>query len=242
MCLSIKNTISDQKNIEVLVAHDKDDRETMVSKYELISTFKPWLKFFPRERSSNLSKDYYNWLYDFSQGKYILVMNDDCQIINSNWDKFAYEKLIETNWKDQIFLGITYPALKLDLKNVGNKIDSKHVRNCINLVETKTPINNITYSSFPILTRETIEILGYIFPPPFGGWSNDIYLGYIFQRIYRHIHLPEIKIKHLSFRTGRPKDSVSLNVGEISKNSTGIIDINEEISKLKSKIKIISHQ
>lgn len=82
---SIINTASDLSRIECLVAHDEDDERPAASC--------PWLYYFPRGRGNNLSRDYHNWLFRYSVGDVLFVLNDDCLFATHKWDDIARLKL-----------------------------------------------------------------------------------------------------------------------------------------------------
>src|SRR4051812_21575406 len=97
LCRSIdKNTI-DHDNIEMLIGYDFDDTDTV--KY-LGQVKYSWIKPHGRNRGNSISRDYQNWMYPKSIGKYIFLLNDDVEMKTYGWDKIAIEKL---NNKDIVY-------------------------------------------------------------------------------------------------------------------------------------------
>jgi glycosyltransferase involved in cell wall biosynthesis len=96
---SIKETTARLERLEVLVAVDDDDEETLAVARGVEY---PWVYFRVCRRSSNFSRDYYSWLATLSQGRFIMALNDDCSLLTTDWDDVARHYL-----KDPICYGRT---------------------------------------------------------------------------------------------------------------------------------------
>lgn len=212
LCTSIQRNTADPNNIEVLVACDSDDRDSC-KLFESITY--PWFKGYVRDRGSSISRDYQNWLYAKSSGKYIFILNDDVEIKTHKWDEIALSK-IETYLYDK-FDGIFY----------GWVADSENIR--INQ-------NRDAYSCFPILSRSAIDTLGYVMNEYYGGWSADVYLYNVYKEVNRILDLSEIMAKHFTHWLGiRERDETSASMAEKSQR-TDILDHKPDSQKLLRKI------
>jgi hypothetical protein len=92
------------------------------------------------------------------------------------------------------------------------------------------------YSCFPILSRESIETLGYVMNEYYGGWSADVYLYNVYNEVGRILDLSEIQAKHFTHWLGiRDKDETSASMADKSQR-TDIIDHKPDSQKLWRKI------
>lgn len=192
LCRSLISTTQNHNNIEVLVGCDHDDSVYKNKQSYLEETFKRInLKLYFRNRSSYLNRDYLNWLFKFSCGKYIIALNDDCEFVNRNWDEISLPVLnsFQGRNKDGVVYGHT---------------------------ETFTGKPNLCY--FPLLSRVACDAAGMVMPPERTSWSADYDLHFIYTHhlVNRHLPLPELKIRHISHHNGsRPRDEISRNVERI---------------------------
>lgn len=189
---SIVNTTQEKADTEILVMYDIDDSST----YGVVENLKERfcsqmsLKFFTRERSSNINRDYYNDMaLTKAEGKYIIAINDDTKFIKTAWDteaRLAIERYL-VDRPDGIFYGV------VDDREVERKRNENH-----------------WFSCFPLISKKSIDALGFFFDPKFGkdGADWDIFATYKY--IGRVLDLrPFIIIEHISVRSGRrPKDNL----------------------------------
>ena len=81
---SIKETVSDHSNVEVLVRIDNDDTESLsLAQLNLDLGFN--ITFITRDKPVNLHSSM-NELARLSRGDFLFVLNDDTKLINKNWD------------------------------------------------------------------------------------------------------------------------------------------------------------
>lgn len=84
---SIIKTTAEIDNIEILAVVDSDDQEAIeYTEHNLV-------KRLIRLRGNNISRDYHTYAYSHSCGKYIFVLNDDCELKTDAWDIIAWNKL-----------------------------------------------------------------------------------------------------------------------------------------------------
>jgi len=178
----LKNTANLQE-IEVLIAIDNDDKESLDTIANLGYQF---VKIFTVSRSLNFSRDYYTYLAKQSTGKWIITINDDCVFETPRWDEKAYEAL-----KDKS--GVIYGWIEDGLggwraKGHGN------------------------YCCFPLQGRTGFEALGYIFPTRVPTWGADIWAKNLYDQINSVVTIP-ITIRHYCHHNQtRDQDAVSKRI------------------------------
>jgi hypothetical protein len=181
---SIYSTARDPYRIETLITYDNDDRSTIDALPNLKNISKDYpVKFFSRERHYATSGVYYNEMAEKAIGKYVIAVNDDTIFTKTHWDELGYKKLEEymLGRPDRIVYGIT------------NDFEVERARNEKNY-----------FSCFPLLSKETIKVMGFFFDPIFPKDGADWDLVMTYRELKRVIDLRnEIEIKHISFRSGR---------------------------------------
>lgn len=198
LCRSVETNTKNE--IEMLVGVDEDDTTIPTLNYS-------WVNLHKRKRGNSISIDYQNWLFEKSCGKYIFILNDDCEIITKNWDEIAWNKL-ENLFPSGMHYGFT----------------------------SDQPNSISNYSAFPILGRKAVESLGWLMPPYYSGWSADIYTHKVYSGAGLVCDLKEIIALHHSHWIGRGvKDKTSESMALKSKDATKIVSPQEDINKLSAK-------
>lgn len=187
-CLqSIRDTVKDKANIEVLVAYDNDDVETC-SIIDDLADFKDInLSTFMFDRIYNLHQ-YYNLLYQSCDGKTIITLNDDTKFLTYGWDEIAQKHIDDAGYEDGIYYGYIDDLLK----------ESRHGKYCC----------------FPFISRKFIEIVGCVQDERFLGGGADIYIGNLFHELDRVIDMRDIQIDHISCHNylTMPLDHIAVEV------------------------------
>jgi len=209
---SLIQTSTHPQEIEILTVFDIDDKEsvaaieTLTEKYKIINA-----KFFTRSRSEWMHRDYINWIYPVSTGKYLMILNDDAKFTNKGWDEKSWGK-IETYLEDKPD-GVVY-----------------------GFTENMTKNPRLCY--FPLISRKAADILGFLLPNERKSWcaDHDVYTIYTHHLVNRKLNLPDIRIEHISYHTGsRARDAVSFRVEEIfTKQKTVSIPIASYADRLSS--------
>lgn len=191
---SIQNTTCNLSKIEILICYDNDDNET--SSFINDNRFKNCdIKWIKGSRSFNFSKDYYNEMAKVAKGKFIWALNDDVSFVTKNWDTIlteAIEKfLIDKN--DRIAYIGTY-----------DNTDSGH----------ESPERRNGYCCFPMVTKETIDTSGKMFPETVPTWGGDGALWDIFEKIPDRILNARslVKLNHKCIHNGHDRDEVSIEI------------------------------
>lgn len=183
---SIISTTDDIRRIEVLIAVDKDDVSTIgfLEKYCLSSRF---VRYFIVDRSSNFSKDYYNYLYGISTGKYVMAINDDCEFMTVGWDT----ELLKAMDGMEVVYGVVEDGVNASLRGV-------------------------SYSCWPLLGRVGVERLGYFFPSRISTWGGDIWAAMLYRAVGAVVDVP-VLIQHICHHNGtRERDNINYRVGALA--------------------------
>lgn len=207
---SIVNNTQELNNTEIIIIYDNDDNSTIQVKENLLSRFgnRINLVFHSRERSYNMSNDYYNYASNnIAQGKYLIAVNDDTRFIKHSWDIEAIKKIDKylENKPDGIFYGIT------DDREVERKRNEHY-----------------WFSCFPLVSKKAVEALGFFFDPFIWKDGADWDLLALYKNIERALDLrTEIIIEHISVRSGRrgrdvlDEENIKINSHLIPRVSAG---------------------
>ena len=178
---SIERTAENPEDIEILLGIDRDDYETInfmdhldmvVSHLDLRDN----VFSYSDNRPTNLHVKM-NFLASQSTGDYLFVLNDDVQFVTPEWDRLIAERIRkEAREPDNIYyVGVTDTSIDKDLEK--------------------------DYASFPILTREAYETLGYFMSEKFVGLGADVHLWRIFNDVDRCVYVPEVVLDHVRHNT-----------------------------------------
>ncbi len=194
---SIEATTNDLKNIEVLVGIDDDDGESADAAMHIKEWYPAdWIRFYSRQRSDHLNRDYLNWLSDKSTGKYVIACNDDCEFRTKDWDVIA-ENTLEEYLKDKPD-GCVYGYLN-------DNLNDRH---------------GLNYTCFPLVSRKGIEAVGEFLASFCRSWNADIYLWRIWSAVDRIVYI-NILIAHISYHsivTPRARDHINHHVANLANN------------------------
>jgi hypothetical protein len=164
MLIDLMNSIYEKaefkNDIEFLIKIDDDD---VTSDYHVLlaDNFRGKVKYevFVETRSHHICNDYYNYLANKANGEFIWPLNDDCILVGPDgWDHEVIHQVHGAGLSRKI--SYTYVGV------VGH---------------------GETYSPFPIVSRETVQALGWLHDPKITTWKSDEILGNIFQGL-RNIH------------------------------------------------------
>lgn len=213
---SLIETTSNPELIEIIPVIDDDDEETNQA-VDYLSSLLPNVSFRRRPRSKKLNEDYINWGARNSNGKFIFILNDDVAFKIKDWDIKCFEKLnlYLSDKSDGIVYGLTDDGM--DELRIQQKLQ---------------------YSGFPIISRQSLDALGYAMHPSFSGWGADIDLFSLYNSIGRICDLKsEVLAFHISPHTNsRERDEINKHVANISSNHRSAPDLSKDINKLKSYI------
>lgn len=194
---SVKDTVSDLTNIEILVACDEEDIGSIKNVKNCKENLYPDLNIHLhiRKRSIYLNRDYYNWLAGFAKGDFIWVLGDDLVLMEKNWDitiATTLEGYLKTR-KDRII--------------------------CAS-IKDNTPKPNSTlpkFPCFPLFTKESLEIFGFLLHPEVPTWGADYLIYVLYNSIERLIRIENVVyLNHISYHTRQiESDAVSKRIGSI---------------------------
>ena len=189
----MQDTTYRPERLEVWIAIDWDDTATVQSMRCLRRRYPFSVEFLVTDRQDNLSVGYYNRLAKLCSGEFVQVLNDDCLFVTPQWDRLALGVLRE--YQRQQPDGVVYGRV---LDNAGHP-----------------------FSCFPVLSREALDLVGWVFHPEFTGWGADIHLYDVYTRVARVVDVP-YRLEHRSHHTGqRQRDSVNCRLSNISRYNYG---------------------
>lgn len=167
-CLrTIFETAKSPDLLEIRIAVDLDDTLSLNTIPLIIKDLgRKNIFIHSRSRGNNYTRDYINWLLQFCRSKYLMVSTDKGNFKTKDWDINTYNRL-ENYLKDKpdrIVYGLT---------ECGEKENSK-----------------MTY--FPILSKETVEVLGFFFDYRFPKTGADWDLPHTFHEFGRIVDLRDI--------------------------------------------------
>jgi hypothetical protein len=178
---SIERCTDHPEDIEILLGIDRDDNDTtnFIDHLDLaISSLdlRDNIFAYSDNRPTNLHVKM-NFLASQSTGDYLFVLNDDVQFSTPSWDSIILEAIKnEGSEPDNIYyLGVSDTSIDKDTRQ--------------------------SYASFPILTREAYDALGYFMSEKFVGLGADVHLWRIFNELDRCILVPAVVLDHVRHNT-----------------------------------------
>ena len=205
--------------IEVLIKLDDDDHET-INTIGLLEMINPNLKIIISPRPANLHVTI-NELAAISTGDFLFVINDDVIFNTEDWDSIILEKAsakFKENGDKVLYVGVGDTSI--DKANDGK------------------------YASFPIISRESYEVLGYFMSEHFVGLGGDVYIYRVFEGVDRVLQVGEVVLDHLLHLTldqiNNP-DPTNFDMRQntyrnLTNGSPWELDISEELKLLNEKI------
>jgi len=161
--------------VEMYITGDYDDAPTVRFLNSLQDrktfTFNPIVG----PRPTSLCASFNNMAHQ-AKGRYLLVLNDDAEIVTTDWDVIALKKITEfqekNKFKDDIVYGLT-TDISVD-KTPGRK-----------------------YAAFPIISAQAIQVLGFFMYEQFVGLGGDSSIYRIYEAAGRVVDMTEITIDHI---------------------------------------------
>lgn len=195
--------------VEFWLAIDLDDSSNFDLDYFACNN-KYNVNYIKVPRSTYFHRDYHNRLIRLCQGKYIVGLNDECEILQHGWDDLLRSEI-------ESFLVDKPDRIAYVYAN-----DTTHVGN--------NPFTN-KGSCFPIFTREAVAAAGCYIPDEIRMWSGDLVVFTIYSRLCepRILDLQhKITIQHHSCHNRtRASDENTNRIEQISRNQP----ITEEMVK-----------
>lgn len=177
------------------------------------------LRIIEGHRPSNLNTSI-NQMAKLAAGfksKFLWVMNDDATIETDGWDTLLKELYIEEMTRqDQIYY----------LRTADNSID-----------------RGGEYASFPLLTLEAHNALGYFMSEQFVGLGGDVHLHRVFSSVGRVLDFSVVELDHHAHSTLQGVNSPDETAASMRQNSwSNWIDpftapIDEDVARVKEHLK-----
>ena len=200
---------------EIILVIDYDDYKTLKFVREFSYNFKfncpktrmqlNSLSVILTERSEYMQRDYNNAGANAAKGDLIFILNDDCIMTTTDWDKKLVDYYIENKPDDDIML----------IACSDNTHDDKNLA-----LNGQTRTNEDFGSCFPIFTKTFCNIFNGVFPPEFKMWCVDTVMNGFFKALDRKYRFEEMYIEHISYHTkAREPDSINNHVKNVSDSS-----------------------
>jgi len=161
------------------------------------------------ERDRNLHRRI-NRLANVADGEFIWILNDDVEIITKNWDSLCYSLI---------------------------NIYSNSIIYCRTSCDSVDKEGHAQYSSFPMLSKISVNKLGFFMPDFIVGLGGDVVLYRIFEDSNKIIDLP-IQVKHILHQTIQQVVNPDLTAAEMRQNTySNPVDFwNVDVSEYKKLI------
>lgn len=161
---NFKEMTKNLSQTEVLIAIDSNDeilidtQELIINKFSEIN-----LTFFIREQSDYFTRDYWNFLANQANGRFIVIGGSDCLIKTKGWDEIVYSKMDQAASKfgDDIIHGLIRDGLR---RNGEDKLFPN-------------------FSSNLVLSKQHIKALGYLLDERYWGWGSDQVVTFIYKKL-----------------------------------------------------------
>jgi len=203
-----------EEYFELLLIVDNDDTET-INFYNENYLDHQTIKMLVRERSEWFNRDYLTYGAIKSSGDLIWGIADDIEILTHNWDKLLISKVLE-------FENIVRSKV-LDNYYYNWEPDEMAYLIAVDCSDGDFEHYDFCRPSFPIITKEGVEKLGFFAPPEWKFWGADYAVGQIYRKAGKVFHLPDIKVAHWTFSNVnedyvREKDTTNQETEETSRN------------------------
>ncbi len=221
---SIVHNTTDYSNFELVFIHDDDDVVTAKTLSDLKKHFAQIEMYIHhRPRHFNLSNAYYNWAWKkgFLHGDYYWTMQDDVVILTKNWNTLIIEAIE------------SYLADKPD-------------RVCCAFAHDTNNRASIPYDPwgwYPIVTKEALDTLHYIYPAHCPTHASEIWLREMYRAIGRYLPILNVELEQVSYRDFGsivPIDVVGHRMNDRSEQekrlAANVLDYFSSVSKLKGAI------
>lgn len=211
----LDKSFKSERLFEIILVIDYDDDETLKFVRGFSDNFKfncpktkmrlNSLSVILTERSEFMQRDYNNVGANAAKGDLIFILNDDCIMTTTNWDKKLVDYYIENKPDDDVML-IACSDNTHDGKSVCLKGDIRS--------------NDTHGSCFPIFTKTFCNIFNGVFPPEYKMWNADINTNSFFKEFDRKYSFQEMHIDHISYHTKtRERDSINYHVENVSNSA-----------------------
>jgi hypothetical protein len=171
----IENILNTVEDAETIEILLKQDEDSL---HKLDIENLSFLRCFTDKKSDSLNRDYYNFLAKESKGEILWSIGDDVRFHTKGWNKIIERKVAE------YLVDKTDKIAYIHVTEKGSK--AKH-------------------PCFPLITKETFNVLNMYFHPQLLSWGADRCLWELYSHnsIRRVLHIHEVEIEHLSYHDGK---------------------------------------
>lgn len=189
---SIRETTKHLDKIEIIFAIDDDDIEGQNHVKRLAEEGLPKIISYVTKRTIHFTRYYMNPIARMARGRWIIVINDDSIFATKNWDEIIFNKMNEKADKsgDDFWIGMVDDGM----------------------IKSKDNWGFTSFCCWPILSKQSVDELGYIFDERFYIWSVDHYICKVYRDMKRRVDIYDVLIDHNSLHTQkREKNELDTN-------------------------------
>lgn len=189
---SIRNTAKNLDEIEIILAMDDDDEEGQKHIERLSSEGLPVMIPYITKRSIHFTKDYMNPIARMASGRWVININDDSIFVTQGWDEIINNRMSKAAQLtgDDFHLGM-----------VSDGMDKPFDKNGFT-----------TFCCWPIVSKQSIDVLGYLFDERFYIWGVDHFISHVYRDLKRRVNIYDVLIDHNSLHTQkRPANNLDTN-------------------------------
>ncbi len=188
---SIMLNTANFSNFEIVFIHDDDDAATAKALSEYKNQYAEMEMYIHhRPQHFNLSDAYYSWAWreGYLHGDYFWAAQDDIVILTKDWNNKIIQAIESylADKPDRICC-----AFALDINNAWS-------------------FPHDPWGWYPIVTREAVEVVRYIYPWYCPTHASEIWLRELYRAADRYLPILNVEIEQVSYRTHKdvPKDDV----------------------------------
>lgn len=225
---NIYDMTADRDNIEVLLAIDNDDEESLGFQYNKLH-----IRRFIGKRQEGLG-NYINIMAKSMSGDVGWTLSDDIKLETQDWDILVRDKLKQLDY--DIWWGATY---NYHIGKQGQHLCETHPAK--DMSGSKINVQGY-FACYPFFPRKLVDVLGYVYPSWIRCWGSDSYMDNVFRCLKRIVFF-NVKLRYalateFSAKWDRVwREDVAGVIEENVGNMMGITNIKPELGILREYIK-----
>lgn len=225
------NSVVDNSNkCEIIIGYDEDDiiTESFLSKFDRCKIIPLVNKISAENFCSrcnsihvNRHKDILNPMARMASGDYLWGLNDDTEIMSHGFDELITDYIESFLHKKQnrLLYGKTNEVFRIRNRGLHQQSDFQ-----------------TNFACYPILTKETIEILGFFVPDKIFGCNADTTLGTIFHKssANRFLHIKDVTLlDHIE------ESVINTNIRPVCTFEYSFNDLQSDINKIDESLEFV---
>lgn len=189
---SIRKTTKNLDQIEIILAMDDNDEGGQKHIERLQSEGLPVMIPYITKRSIHFTKDYMNPIARMARGRWVININDDSIFVTEGWDEIIDDRMSKAAQLtgDDFHLGMVSDGMDKTFNKLGFTL----------------------FCCWPIVSKKSIDALGYLFDERFYIWGVDHFISRVYHALRRQVAIYDVLIDHNSLHTlKRLKNNLDTN-------------------------------